>query len=106
MGATLWPGEACLIAWRSACRRSAGMGSAVLLDEHKRPFHVHGGDDEPEIAGVAGAAAIADAAYAVPLLHRAHAKARGQENPNERIAQGAGASRGRPGGHQDHSDID
>ena len=68
---------------RAACRRRGSFDRlaepagdrpetdlSVLLHEDKRPFHVHGGDDEPEMAGVAGKPAIADTAHAVPLLHR------------------------------------
>src|ERR1700722_9473619 len=43
---------------------------SVLLHEDERAFRVHGGDDEPEMAGVAGEPTIADAAHGVPLLHR------------------------------------
>jgi hypothetical protein len=58
---------------------------SVLLHEHEDAFHVHGGDDKAKMAGVASEAAIADAAHAVPLLHRgvsaldAAADARGPE---------------------------
>ena len=41
-----------------------------LIHEHESPLHVHGGCDELQMAGVAGKAAIADTAEAIPLLHR------------------------------------
>ena len=41
-----------------------------MLHEDERSLYVHGGCDELMMAGVAGEAAIADAAHAAPLLHR------------------------------------
>jgi hypothetical protein len=41
-----------------------------VLHEDERSLHVHGGYDKLMMAGVAGEAAIADAAHAAPLLHR------------------------------------
>ncbi len=42
----------------------------ALSHENEGALHVHGGCDELKMAGVAGEPAIADAAHAVPLLHR------------------------------------
>ena len=41
-----------------------------VLQEDERSLHVHDGYDKLMMAGVAGEAAIADAAHVAPLLHR------------------------------------
>jgi hypothetical protein len=38
--------------------------------KHERPLQVHRHGDELQMAGVAGASQIADAAHSVPALHR------------------------------------
>jgi hypothetical protein len=64
-----WGRRACSIALRSARRGSAGNRSLGPAPEDERGFHVHGGDDEPERAGVTVKPAISDAAHVAPLLH-------------------------------------
>jgi hypothetical protein len=59
---------ACSIVSRSTGRRISRKSilqsgdPSVLRHEDEGAFHVHGGDDEPEMTGVAGEPAIADAA--------------------------------------------
>jgi hypothetical protein len=65
------PGALCPLGCGLAALAAGSLGfRSCGRHEHKRPFHVHGGDDEPEMAGVAGEPAIADAAHAIPALHR------------------------------------
>jgi hypothetical protein len=47
-----------------------GRSDQALSHENEGAFRVHGGCDKLEMAGVAGQASIADAAHAIPLLHR------------------------------------
>jgi hypothetical protein len=78
--------------------------ASCALHEREGLFRVHAGNDEPEMAGVAGESAIADAAHAVPSLHHggvsalyAAADARHQElNILCQAPSGYGAERATP----------